>query len=489
MFNAIFNDGLPEKDQYGGISELPTWNIIEPYVRRFAQGANGTLVHPIVVNSSELSELRAYNQESGERRLDGDHLWILCGGNTISRGLTLPGLVCSYFDRFRQSSAIDTMAQMSRWLGYRPGYELLPRIWMDEATVAEMPKIAFIEKAMHEGIRESFDDGFSPADESHHQEIFCYGRRLSGHTAAQKINSRTIGTYGSTHEIKVDEHSATTVFRAVQDFICRLGPKTDSNAKGYAYPDLSLWQDANIDEIRRLIEDARDGLTPASFAMMQQFLDELKKCSKTHANVVFGEPQGPSNKTFAVCENVTIKSSAVKPIVINEGYARFHTLRLYLPYYAMIPKQILNKLDADLLAKDIEKGENGSIIPALRALCEKTGYPVPVSLAGIVGNTEIDKLPTAILKIAHQVQQDSENVLPPPVHQLIGYIADGYRNRSSSFYMAESHARAHQTNPTLQIQFITPSSAEIGKLSSPLCSLSFFWPEHNPDGFYRISVQ
>ncbi|PXA68297.1 Z1 domain-containing protein [Cryobacterium arcticum] len=53
---------------------------------------------------------------------------VVIGGNTLSRGLTLEGLVSSYF--VRSASAYDTLLQMGRWFGYRKGYEDLVRIWM-----------------------------------------------------------------------------------------------------------------------------------------------------------------------------------------------------------------------------------------------------------------------------------------------------------------------------------------------------------------------
>ncbi|WP_432564795.1 Z1 domain-containing protein [Kineococcus sp. SYSU DK003] len=53
---------------------------------------------------------------------------IAVGGNTLSRGLTLDGLVVSFF--VRSAQAYDTLLQMARWFGFRPGYEDLPRIWM-----------------------------------------------------------------------------------------------------------------------------------------------------------------------------------------------------------------------------------------------------------------------------------------------------------------------------------------------------------------------
>lgn len=52
---------------------------------------------------------------------------IAIGGNTLSRGLTLEGLVCTYFARTART--YDSLMQMGRWFGYRPGYRHLLRIW------------------------------------------------------------------------------------------------------------------------------------------------------------------------------------------------------------------------------------------------------------------------------------------------------------------------------------------------------------------------
>lgn len=45
---------------------------------------------------------------------------IVVGGDKLSRGLTLEGLTVSYFTR--GSNTYDTLMQMGRWFGYRPGY-------------------------------------------------------------------------------------------------------------------------------------------------------------------------------------------------------------------------------------------------------------------------------------------------------------------------------------------------------------------------------
>ena len=45
---------------------------------------------------------------------------VAVGGEKLSRGLTLDGLTVSYY--LRASKTYDTLLQMGRWFGYRPGY-------------------------------------------------------------------------------------------------------------------------------------------------------------------------------------------------------------------------------------------------------------------------------------------------------------------------------------------------------------------------------
>lgn len=76
---------------------------------------------------------------------------IVIGGNTLSRGLTLEGLVTSYF--VRAASAYDTLLQMGRWFGYRRGYEDLPRIWMPEELAGWFQDLATVEEEIRRDIR------------------------------------------------------------------------------------------------------------------------------------------------------------------------------------------------------------------------------------------------------------------------------------------------------------------------------------------------
>ena len=84
-------------------------------------------------------DVRAVNGQTGSSSLDYDNhkedglRVIAIGGNTLSRGLTLEGLMTSYF--YRNTNMYDTLMQMGRWFGNRPNYDDLDNIWLSADAI------------------------------------------------------------------------------------------------------------------------------------------------------------------------------------------------------------------------------------------------------------------------------------------------------------------------------------------------------------------
>lgn len=88
-------------------------------------------------------------------------VFIVMGGNTLSRGLTIEGLVCTYFAR--NSMQADTLMQMARWFGYRKGYELLQRIWMPDAIQKKFSELERIDEKLKSEFEDFMEKGKSPS--------------------------------------------------------------------------------------------------------------------------------------------------------------------------------------------------------------------------------------------------------------------------------------------------------------------------------------
>ena len=87
-------------------------------------------------------------------------VFIVIGGNTLSRGLTIEGLVCTYFSR--TSNLADTLMQMARWFGYRKGYELLQRIWMTDLVVEKFEALTKVDMDLKREVERFMKHGISP---------------------------------------------------------------------------------------------------------------------------------------------------------------------------------------------------------------------------------------------------------------------------------------------------------------------------------------
>ena len=76
----------------------------------------------VVVNGTKESD---YNAMDFQLR---PYWRIMVGGAKLSRGFTVEGLTVSYYRR--RATAADTLMQMGRWFGYRPGYGDLVRLYI-----------------------------------------------------------------------------------------------------------------------------------------------------------------------------------------------------------------------------------------------------------------------------------------------------------------------------------------------------------------------
>lgn len=108
-----------------------------------------------VVNSSKSSEKLEYPKKESLRV-------IAIGGLALSRGLTLEGLIISYF--YRNTCTYDVLMQMGRWFGYRKNYEDLFRIWTHRASAKWYAEIAEATDELKNDMAVMRDMGLRPRD-------------------------------------------------------------------------------------------------------------------------------------------------------------------------------------------------------------------------------------------------------------------------------------------------------------------------------------
>ena len=104
---------------------------------------------------------------------------IAIGGFSLSRGLTLEGLMISYY--LRNTAMTDTLLQMGRWFGYRDGYEDLCRIWMRDTSIGDFQDAQVATSELREEFRTLKQSGGTPKD---------FGLKVSTHMSNLKITSQ-----------------------------------------------------------------------------------------------------------------------------------------------------------------------------------------------------------------------------------------------------------------------------------------------------------
>lgn len=155
---------------------------------------------------------------------------IAVGGDKLSRGLTLEGLSVSYF--LRTSRMYDTLMQMGRWFGYRPGYLDLCRLFTTKTLTSWYRHIAFAETELRREFDYMVAAGLTPEN---------YGLRVRTHPGGMIITAINKMSHGRTLELswagvltqttqlpkdarKLDENIADT-----ENFLIKLGkPMVDT---------------------------------------------------------------------------------------------------------------------------------------------------------------------------------------------------------------------------------------------------------------------
>jgi hypothetical protein len=117
---------------------------------------------------------------------------IAVGGFSLSRGLTLEGLMISYF--YRRSLMYDTLMQMGRWFGYREGYADLCRIWMSDDARGWYEHISDSIDLLRAELRKMKVAGLTPKD---------FGLKVRSHPDSLLITARNKMGSGTRVQVKI----------------------------------------------------------------------------------------------------------------------------------------------------------------------------------------------------------------------------------------------------------------------------------------------
>ena len=190
------------------------WNAI---LKALYDSTRGIIVE--AVNGNSAATKLNYNAYKSGYRV------IAIGGLSLSRGLTLEGLMTSYF--YRNSKMYDTLMQMGRWFGYRSGYDDLCQVWMNEDSLSWYKDIATATEELRDELKQNFEAGWTPKEfgikvRSDEAALLVTARNKMRSAEDYELDLDLDGNYIETPSFSVKERTINNNYDALNDFIHQL---------------------------------------------------------------------------------------------------------------------------------------------------------------------------------------------------------------------------------------------------------------------------
>lgn len=162
--------------------DVASWEVLQPLLHEAAAP-----ISVVEINSKSSGSLDYSGHRSAGLNV------IAVGGFSLSRGLTLEGLTVSYF--LRNSMMYDTLMQMGRWFGYRPGYDDLCRVWMTEEADGWYGHISESIELLRKELRTMEAAGATPVE---------FGLKVRSHPQALIVTARNKMGTGEHVRVRID---------------------------------------------------------------------------------------------------------------------------------------------------------------------------------------------------------------------------------------------------------------------------------------------
>ena len=214
---------------------------------RFSQG-----LHLCVDNSeagnwgrNQTSLRLSYPSKEQLKALNTAPAFVVIGGNTLARGLTLEGLVCSYFSR--SSLQVDSLMQMARWCGFRIGYETLQRIWMPEEIRQRFCEMVKMDSALKRELHKFMIENKPPREFGPRISVLpAFTKlKLTGAMKAQSAKNADTDFRGYSCETThfTNDESLKLNANVLSDFVKKITEKCscpEEKEKGYLWKNISF---------------------------------------------------------------------------------------------------------------------------------------------------------------------------------------------------------------------------------------------------------
>jgi hypothetical protein len=240
-------------------TQIHEWVEVEKQLREAA-----VRIQVKKINGGSADALNYYDHKNGLSV-------IAIGGDKLSRGLTLEGLSVSYY--LRASRMYDTLMQMGRWFGYRPGYVDLCRLF----TSSELNEWFCHITLASEELRSEFDYMSDVAGSTPEQ----YALKVRTHPGVLQISASNkirravnvdvswAGRLVESYQLQKNPVVVKSNLDATVDFISSLDSTFKTNRNNY------LWKNVPPELIRPLFQKFKvpESLVRVDPGNLLQFID------------------------------------------------------------------------------------------------------------------------------------------------------------------------------------------------------------------------
>jgi len=206
-----------------------SWDEVKKELKKAVSKIDVRSVH----GTKSTTNLEYHNiEEIDYNRYENGLSVIAVGGGRLSRGITLEGLSVSYY--LRTTKMYDSLMQMGRWFGYRPGYVDLCRLYTTEQIFEWFNHVTMATEEMRNDFDEMTAARQRPKDfklkvRNHHGLLTITS--LAKLNFAEKIEISFSGTNPQTYQLLKTKNVIENNFNVLKQLISVIGFPEKRNRK------------------------------------------------------------------------------------------------------------------------------------------------------------------------------------------------------------------------------------------------------------------
>jgi hypothetical protein len=281
--------------------ELHNWLNVKAELKKAASKIDIRAVH----GTRSTTNLEYHNIDEIDYSRYEDGLSVIAvGGSRLSRGITLEGLSTSYY--LRTTRMYDSLMQMGRWFGYRPGYVDLCRLYTTETIYEWFNHITMATEEMRYDFDEMTTRNLKPSDftlkvRNHHGLLAITS--VAKLFWAKDITMSFSGSNPQTYLLFKDQKSIQNNFNILKNLFERLGFPNEENIitkrKKVRY---LLYKNVQIEALTEFIENYKINIPSINNLVISDYI----KKQNTSNNI----------KEWNIC---IISNTSEKALLYDEG--------------------------------------------------------------------------------------------------------------------------------------------------------------------------